>query len=244
MNMSDTFISIKEAIGQIDITFSTNDNAGVIGYIMKKYKLLDLPLYQMDKRLQQIQQASPIVSELFYDYLSEKYPPKPKKKEITRDLLPNIPHPFIQKYTKEPFELSEYFWQTNDFESCIAPILPTPNNNPVFPTTNTPTPANNDELATLQTQLDQAHARIAELERQLNDQPTTNPVTNITPEMQIINAVYGKFWENHKSNEIPPKKETIVSWIKSEYGISDRIAQAIDTIVRPEQYRTGGQKAR
>lgn len=112
------------------------------------------------------------------------------------------------------------------------------------PTTNTPTPANNDELATLQTQLDQAHARIAELERQLNDQPTTNPVTNITQEMQIINEVYGKFWENHKSNEIPPKKETIVSWIKSEYGISDRIAQAIDTIVRPEQYRTGGQKAR
>lgn len=65
-----------------------------------------------------------------------------------------------------------------------------------------------------------------------------------TLEMQIINEVYAKFWENLKSNEIPPKKETVVDWIKSEYGISNRIAEAIDTIVRPEQHRTGGLKTR
>lgn len=106
------------------------------------------------------------------------------------------------------------------------------------------TPTTQNQPTDLQQENERLQARIAELEQQLNDQPTTNPVANITQEMQIINEVYSEFWKNHKSNEIPPKKETIVSWIKSEYGISDRIAQAIDTIVRPEQYRTGGQKAR
>lgn len=233
MNMSDTFISIKEAIGQIDITFSTNDNAGVIGYIMRKYKLLDLPLYQIDNKLQQTQQTSPIVSELFYDYLSEKYPPKPTKKEITRDLLPNITHPFIQKYTKEPFDLSEYFWQANDFESCIAPILPTPNNNPVFPITSTPTPANNDKLATLQTQLDQAHARIAELERQLSkqEQEQHTPRHSHTNEaLQALHDVINEFWQDPNN---PPKQEFIKAHIVSNYpSIDPSKALWIDKIIR------------
>ncbi|WP_432480706.1 hypothetical protein [Moraxella sp. ZY200743] len=100
----------------------------------------------------------------------------------------------------------------------------------------------------LQQQNNELQDRIAELESRLATQSAnTTPaevVINATEEMQIINEVYREFWENHKSNEMPPKKDTIVDWIISEYGVSHRIAHAIDSIVRPKQYRMGGQKTR
>lgn len=100
------------------------------------------------------------------------------------------------------------------------------------------------KIDSLQAENDRLKAEIERLTAESNQSTKTNPVINITLEMQIINEVYTQFWENLKSNEIPPKKETIVDWIKSEYDVSDRIAKAIDTIARPEKHRTGGQKTR
>lgn len=66
-----------------------------------------------------------------------------------------------------------------------------------------------------------------------------------TIEMQALQGAFDHFWANHNKKEIAPKKETITSWIKEHYGItSNNILNAIDTIIRPEQHRTGGQKAR
>lgn len=66
-----------------------------------------------------------------------------------------------------------------------------------------------------------------------------------TIEMQALQGAFEHFWANHNKKEIAPKKETITSWIKEHYGItSNNILNAIDTIIRPEQHRTGGQKAR
>lgn len=64
-----------------------------------------------------------------------------------------------------------------------------------------------------------------------------------TMEIKALHDVLDEFWANHTPDKVPPKKETVTKWIKENYDISDNMAKAIDTIARPEIYRTGGNKA-
>lgn len=66
-----------------------------------------------------------------------------------------------------------------------------------------------------------------------------------TVEIQALHAVLAEFWNNLNPYAIPPKKETITSWIKEHYPtISNNMADAIDTMARPAHHRLGGQKTR
>lgn len=66
-----------------------------------------------------------------------------------------------------------------------------------------------------------------------------------TIEMQALQGAFEYFWANHDVKTIAPKKETVKDWIKENYGItSNNMLNAIDSIIRPSQLRTGGQKAR
>lgn len=163
MNMNDTFISIKEAIEQINTTITARDNAGVIGYIIRECKLLDLPLYQINQQSEHIEQTNPIVSKLFYEYLRGKYPPKPKEKEITRDWT-MFANPLKYTYTQEPFELSEYFWQINEFNQQARDILATATiNTPIAIATNQP----NQDIQGLNTQIQQLQQQLKEKDEQI-----------------------------------------------------------------------------
>ena len=51
-----------------------------------------------------------------------------------------------------------------------------------------------------------------------------------------------KFWENHDPNK-PPKKADVVSWLEKR-GLSTRLAESMDTIIRTPEARKGGQKRR
>lgn len=181
--MNYTFISIKEAIRQIDMTVTANDNAGVIGYIIRECKLLDLPLYQIDQQsenTEQARQVNSIISKLFYEYLEERYPPKPKAQTITKDLsvLVSIPNPFITKYTKEPFEISEYFWQTDKFKQRTHDIFATTNT--VAPITiiqpHQDTQGLYNQIQSLQQQLKEKDEQIQALTDQLQAQQVNVPI--------------------------------------------------------------------
>jgi hypothetical protein len=58
-----------------------------------------------------------------------------------------------------------------------------------------------------------------------------------TPEYAAIHAVYSEFWADGKSGG---KKDEIVEWIIGNYGFSNKTADVIDTICRPENRRKGG----
>ena len=62
-----------------------------------------------------------------------------------------------------------------------------------------------------------------------------------TPLMEIMYKAIEKFWLNYNPNQ-PPKSDTIVAWL-SEQGIADRNAIAIDSIIRPEHLKSGGNKS-
>lgn len=112
------------------------------------------------------------------------------------------------------------------------------------------------EITTLQAQLTQAHGEIDRLKAELEQAQAllaekqniesvkdTKPKSYITPELQIIDDVIAEFWGNYTDDKIPVKKDIIVNWIVEKYSISNNIARAIDTILRPEKARTGGLKA-
>lgn len=176
--MNDTFISIKKAIRQIDVAFSTNDNVGVIGYIMRKCKLLDLPLYQIDDEPHQVKQVNPIVSDLFYGYLGEKYPPKPQAKEIKSDLFSAI-NPLIRTYTEEPFEMSDYFWHIDEFKQKTHDVFAIAN----APVITISQPSQdiqelNAQIQNLQQQLKEKDEQIKSLTSQLQEQQVNLSVCN------------------------------------------------------------------
>lgn len=65
-----------------------------------------------------------------------------------------------------------------------------------------------------------------------------------TPHMKILFETILKFWKNHNPKDAPPKKTAIIKWIMKEFGVTQRVATAIDTIIRPDKHRGGGIKCR
>lgn len=63
-----------------------------------------------------------------------------------------------------------------------------------------------------------------------------------TNEMKVLELARREFWEHHDPVR-PPKKSAVVEWLK-ERGISQRIAEVMDTIIRPPAARIGGNKPR
>lgn len=63
-----------------------------------------------------------------------------------------------------------------------------------------------------------------------------------TKEMNVLDEAKREFWEGKDPN-MPPKKEVVVGWIR-ERGISQRIAEVMDTMLRPPKARIGGNKLR
>ncbi|MEI2766951.1 MAG: hypothetical protein V9E86_00260 [Nitrosomonas sp.] len=61
-----------------------------------------------------------------------------------------------------------------------------------------------------------------------------------TEELKVLELARHEFWENHDPAR-PPKKDVVVGWLM-ERGISERLANAMDTIVRSPAARIGGNK--
>lgn len=68
------------------------------------------------------------------------------------------------------------------------------------------------------------------------------PRKHETPDLVALDKAIQEFWEGHDP-DCPPKKETVVAWLV-EQGISKRIAESMDTIMRTPEARIGGNKPR
>ncbi len=66
--------------------------------------------------------------------------------------------------------------------------------------------------------------------------------SHTTHEMEILGEAIQEFWENHDTDR-PPKKELVVAWLINK-GVSKRIAESMDTIMRTPKARIGGNKPR
>lgn len=71
-------------------------------------------------------------------------------------------------------------------------------------------------------------------------EPLASTITHRTDELTILNAAIQKFWS--VAPAIPPKKPTVTDWLKEQGIKSNRLAEAIDTIIRPPEHRKGGNK--
>ncbi|MGP1606835.1 MAG: hypothetical protein ACTTGU_01590 [Moraxella sp.] len=111
--MQNEFISIGKFIDNICKTVQANDHKGVVGYILRKYDLFDISLYQKSKNDKEIILANPITTEVFYDYMRETYPPKPtdKTESYNEILLLRV----SMAKTVSPFDLNLYLWKAEDF---------------------------------------------------------------------------------------------------------------------------------
>ena len=70
--------------------------------------------------------------------------------------------------------------------------------------------------------------------------PSEAARTYSTPHLELMYKAIEEFWINADLT-YPPKKDIIVQWLESQ-GAPNRIAIAIDTIIRPEQCNKGGNK--
>lgn len=61
-----------------------------------------------------------------------------------------------------------------------------------------------------------------------------------THDLNILVQAKREFWDNHDESQ-PPKKEVVTTWL-TEKGVSKKIADAIDTILRSVKARKGGNK--
>lgn len=61
-----------------------------------------------------------------------------------------------------------------------------------------------------------------------------------TPALNLLYKAIEEFWANFDETH-PPKKEAILQRLK-EQGATGRVAEAIDILIRPEEYRTGGNR--
>lgn len=68
-----------------------------------------------------------------------------------------------------------------------------------------------------------------------------NPSTEVQNFYRIINETYSQFWENIDPNK-PPKSDEIVKWIQDKFQLAKRNAETIDTMIRPKEYRQGGNR--
>lgn len=88
------------------------------------------------------------------------------------------------------------------------------------------------------------------------DANTTNKILNIvesnklnqnkikkytTPLLEIQEKAIEKFWLNHEPKN-PPKAEAIIDWLITEHEIARRMAEAIDSIIRPLKFKQGGNR--
>lgn len=62
-----------------------------------------------------------------------------------------------------------------------------------------------------------------------------------TPLIEVQRKAIKQFWIKYDENS-PPKSEDIVSWLKNNHGLSNRVALAIDNIIRPPKQKAGGNK--
>lgn len=72
------------------------------------------------------------------------------------------------------------------------------------------------------------------------DAPSEAAKAYLTPHLALMYKAIEKFWLN-ANLACPPKKQEIVPWLESQ-GAPNRIAIAIDTIIRPEPCKKGGNK--
>ncbi|WP_173235823.1 hypothetical protein [Legionella antarctica] len=70
--------------------------------------------------------------------------------------------------------------------------------------------------------------------------PSKEAKSYITPALELMYKAIDEFWLNFDPSH-PPKKEAIIEWIEKQ-GATQRVANAIDTLIRPEKYRSGGNK--
>lgn len=109
------------------------------------------------------------------------------------------------------------------------------------------------EITSLKDQLDQKEQKINELQAQIDQlQATATPAnyalsvensSYTTQYIDILNAVIQEFWINHQEHHIPPKQDTIIKWIVSNYSLSTAGAKAIEQVARPDNAKTGGVKS-
>jgi hypothetical protein len=69
---------------------------------------------------------------------------------------------------------------------------------------------------------------------------TSKPIKYTTCDLNILNEAVQRFWANHDP-EAPPKKDVVVAWL-TEKKVSKKIAEAMDTIIRSDKSRKGGNK--
>jgi hypothetical protein len=62
-----------------------------------------------------------------------------------------------------------------------------------------------------------------------------------TPLLEIQEKAIEKFWLNHEPTN-PPKSEAIIKWLIAEHTIARRMAEAIDSIIRPLKFKLGGNR--
>lgn len=103
--------------------------------------------------------------------------------------------------------------------------------------------AKDDKIAKLQAENDK-------LKRQLNERSTpANYALSVenssytTPFIDALNAVIQEFWINYQEHNIPPKQNTIISWIMEHYNLSRAGAKAVEQVARPAKAKTGGIKS-
>lgn len=60
---------------------------------------------------------------------------------------------------------------------------------------------------------------------------------------KIIDMTYNKFWQKFDADK-PPKSEEIIEWIVTTFGIAQRNAIVIDSMIKPEKYSKGGNRSR
>lgn len=65
-------------------------------------------------------------------------------------------------------------------------------------------------------------------------------VKHTTKELELLYKAVVEFWENHDP-ETPPKKDTVVEWFVKR-GVSKGVAESLDTVMRTDKARKGGNK--
>lgn len=109
-----------------------------------------------------------------------------------------------------------------------------------------------NEIASLKDQLEQKEQKINALQAQIDQQVTATPAnyalsvensSYTTPFIDALNAVIQEFWINYQEHNIPPKQNTIISWIMEHYNLSRAGAKAVEQVARPAKAKTGGIKS-
>lgn len=66
-----------------------------------------------------------------------------------------------------------------------------------------------------------------------------DPANYHTPALDALRAAITHFWLNHDPKR-PPKSPEIVEWLIQQHGLTKTMAESIDRVIRPDEYRKGG----